>query len=85
LSGRKVISDRLRPNWWETTLPVRDADKRARLLVLQCEEEALEDRFLEFAAHLGVLHGETMTGEPLLNVFREHMGEPSGIGADRID
>jgi hypothetical protein len=63
--GRKAFADRLRPVSWETTLAAQDADKRARLLALQCEEEALENNFLEFVMDLCVLHGEATTGEVL--------------------
>jgi hypothetical protein len=42
LGGRRAFADRMRPVWWETTLPVQDADKRACLLALRCDKEALE-------------------------------------------
>jgi hypothetical protein len=55
-------------------LCVQDADKRGRLQALRCGEEALENKFLGFAAHPGVFYGETTTGERLLNVFRDYIG-----------
>jgi hypothetical protein len=38
--GRKTYADRMGPVWWETTL--------------RCEEEALENKPLEFGTHLDV-------------------------------